>query len=186
MSDLAFAGPAACGVCTRPLPAEQQQRARCACGREVEVFRFRPWRAVAAGAAAATAGAACAYHAGNEPVASCQRCGSFICALCMTPVGAETYCTDCFSRLKGAGSLRLLDNRVPRPQWAALVLGWFAFLPALGVVAALGALWYAARAVRRRAELTQRERVLLPALGGALLALCGLGANALYFRDALR
>lgn len=186
MNDEVFAGPVACGVCTRPLPAEQEQRARCACGREVKVLRFRPWRTVPASAAPATAGAACAYHAGNEPVASCQRCGSFICALCVTPVGGQTYCTDCFSRLKGAGSLSTLDNRVPRPQWIALVLGWLAFFPLLGAVAGFAALWYAGRAVHRRAELTQRERVLAPALVGALLALCGLGANALYFRNVLR
>lgn len=186
MNDEVYAGPVACGVCARPLPAEAGQRARCGCGREVEVLRFRPWRAVLATAAAATAAAACAYHAGNEPVASCQRCGSFICALCVTPVGGQTYCTDCFSRLKGAGSLRPLDNRVPRPQWAALVLGWLAFFPLFGAVAALAALWYAGRAVGRRAELAQRERVLVPALGGALLAVCGLIANAIFFRDVLR
>jgi hypothetical protein len=47
----------------------------------------------------------CATHPGNAAVTTCQRCGSFICALCRIDVDNRTLCPVCFERLSSEGSL---------------------------------------------------------------------------------
>ena len=47
----------------------------------------------------------CANHARNAAVANCERCGSFICALCRIDVDSRTLCPACFERLTTEGTL---------------------------------------------------------------------------------
>lgn len=46
---------------------------------------------------------ACANHARNAAVTSCQRCGLFICALCEINVGQGSYCPSCYEHLRQTG-----------------------------------------------------------------------------------
>jgi len=54
---------------------------------------------------------ACANHARNAAVTSCQRCGLFICALCDMSVGSGSYCPACFDRLRAEGTLKGSSTR---------------------------------------------------------------------------
>lgn len=47
---------------------------------------------------------ACANHAGNAAVTSCQRCGLFICSLCDLDTGEGSYCPSCFERIRTGGA----------------------------------------------------------------------------------
>ena len=162
-----FAGPVPCAHCRRTLlPAgEDRPSVRCACGRTSRVFRFRPFRQAAVAAAAPSAGAPCAFHAGNQAASACTRCGSFLCELCVTPVQGKVYCTACFGRLKDAG-MTGLGNRFPRPHATALTLtiacllfcGW-----AIPIALPL-AVWQWIKAFRTREAILEREGSVYPAL----------------------
>jgi hypothetical protein len=189
-----YAGDVPCGRCSRPLPSEgppPEATARCSCGTEQRVLRFRPFRAPAAAPAPAgleADGTPCAYHAGNAASASCSRCGSFVCALCATPVAGATWCPACFERQRHQE--QGLRARLPTPHHAALALGLLSLLMvALAPLTAPLALWQAWRAWSTRAELEERDRgVVLRAVAGAVLALAGLGllgyATYAIFREA--
>lgn len=49
--------------------------------------------------------AACAKHERNAAVASCQRCGGFVCALCRIFTDRFVLCPGCFERGYAAGAL---------------------------------------------------------------------------------
>ena|SRR5687768_3260348 len=114
MSELpGYRGPG-CPHCRVPLPAEEQRTGAifCAhCWRPFEATAFAaPQRPVAPVAEVVAAGPeggnACANHAGNAAVTSCQRCGLFICSLCEMNVGTGPYCPSCFDRMRTQGSLQ--------------------------------------------------------------------------------
>lgn len=77
--------------------------------------------------------AACANHAGNAAVTSCQRCGLFICALCEMNTGNGTYCPSCYERAR----TETLQSGVRYRDYAGMavsgsVVGFFclgAFIP---------------------------------------------------------
>jgi hypothetical protein len=142
------------------------------CGVSSRVFLFHPFRSAGSrhGAAPVAAGTPCAYHAGNAATASCARCGSFLCNLCATPVGGQTYCTACFERLHTSGGLEALKNRFPRPHAVALAasLGTV-LLPILGLVLAPVVVWQGVLALKKRREIAVRESGLV-----AYLVLAGL------------
>jgi len=77
------------------------------CGGEFEAVRFDPVTAVVvvpqlAGVGPAEA-APCAWHARNQAVASCSRCGKFMCSLCKIDADGAGYCPSCFDRLSTEG-----------------------------------------------------------------------------------
>ena len=178
-----YAGRIVCAHCGRTLLPAGEERAtvRCACGRESRIFRFHPFRQAAVTAAAPSAGSPCAFHAGNQASASCTRCGSFLCELCVTPVQGKVYCTACFGRLKNAGTLGL-SNRYPRPHAVALSLS-IASLVTCAFAAPLAlplATWQWIKAYRTRNEILEREGSLYPALIAApIVSLLSLIAFAL-------
>jgi uncharacterized paraquat-inducible protein A len=47
----------------------------------------------------------CARHARNAAVASCERCGAFMCALCRIDADGKSLCAACFERLRASGEL---------------------------------------------------------------------------------
>lgn len=176
-----YAGPVPCGRCSVALDQQLGERARCVCGADVRVFRFAPFRERESGAPPALLGLVgadtpCAYHAGNAASEACRRCGSFICGLCALRVATGSYCPPCFERLRGAGELTVLSARQARPHAQALALGLLAnLLPFMGVLLAPVVFWLAVRALRRRAELGERERhVVLKAVVALLLGVLSL------------
>jgi len=86
---------------------------------------------IAAGPEGATA---CANHARNAAVTSCQRCGLLICALCDMNIGEGSFCPSCFERMRTEGSLKSTAKRyrdygmLARSAGILGVLASFAFL----------------------------------------------------------
>jgi len=78
------------------------------CRRSFEATAFTPvvrhLRVAEVATAGPTEANACANHARNAAVTSCQRCGLLICALCDMNVGSGSYCPSCFDRLRTEGS----------------------------------------------------------------------------------
>jgi hypothetical protein len=102
----------ACPRCEAALPAALSGARTQACGRcgkTFEIVRFDPVepRLVVAEVAAAgpEAGAPCARHARNQAMASCQRCGQFMCGLCRIDADGRSCCPPCFERLSSEGAL---------------------------------------------------------------------------------
>lgn len=98
-------------------------------------------------------GAACANHARNAAVASCQRCGLFICSLCDMNLGSGSYCPSCFERVRNEGTLAPAARRYKdftRMGSSAVVGGiliWFLCVP-LGALA----IYYGVKGIRQRRE----------------------------------
>jgi hypothetical protein len=47
----------------------------------------------------------CARHARNAAIASCERCGAFMCGLCKVDADGKSLCAACFERLRASGEL---------------------------------------------------------------------------------
>jgi hypothetical protein len=122
---------------------------------------------------------ACSLHDTQPAVAVCERCGDFICLLCLTPFEGRSYCVRCFELLWGRGEL---GNRINRKRFyedpgAALlgaVLTWLTvLLPFVSALPALGALVIAGLAIGRHSKtLTRSEWVMT--VSAAVLSLLGL------------
>jgi uncharacterized Zn finger protein (UPF0148 family) len=98
-----------CPHCSAPLEAAVLRHpgtVHCpSCMRAFEATSFQPREARHQAVQVVTetpdgTAAACANHAGNAAVTSCQRCGLFICALCEMNTGSGTYCPSCFERVR--------------------------------------------------------------------------------------
>jgi hypothetical protein len=184
-----YGGGVPCPVCRRPLAVASGASARCPCGREVQVWRFRPFRASRAPVTFLDgASAPCAYHAGNRAESACARCGSFLCGLCVTTVRRQTLCVSCFERMRAAGEDVTLKNRIPRPHVVALSLGVASMLlPVFAVFLVPLVAWQGRKALQDRARLSEREGgvVLLTVLGLAA-GVASLALLVLYLRAVIR
>ena len=97
-----------CPFCSAPLDATTLRAGaiRCPnCAKPFEATPFQPREARHQAVQVVTetpdgVAAACANHAGNAAVTSCQRCGLFICALCDMNTGQGSYCPSCFERVR--------------------------------------------------------------------------------------
>ena len=159
---LAYVGPQCprCGVFIAP-GALRSGTVTCeVCLRKFEATVFdapeRPREAavletvVVAGPAGANA---CANHARNAAVASCARCGLFICSLCDMNVGAGSYCPSCFDRVRTEGTLKPVATRYR--DWASIarltaiigLLFYFAY-PVVGGLAR----YFSIKGMRQRRE----------------------------------
>lgn len=97
--------------------------ANCGTAFETTAFSPREVRHTAVTAVTQTpdgVAAACANHAGNAAVSSCDRCGLFICALCELAVDEITYCPSCFDRMSAEGTL---EGTTRYRDYAAMALG---------------------------------------------------------------
>lgn len=79
------------------------------CGGSFDAVRFEPMKPSIAIPSVVGAGpetsAPCARHARNQAVASCARCGQFMCSLCRIDADGNAYCPPCFDRLSTEGSM---------------------------------------------------------------------------------
>lgn len=107
----------------------------------------------------ATAGAAaCAKHARNAAVASCERCGAFVCDFCRIEGDARSLCPACFDRLAASGELASARNLIRNDGAQALVYGIIALIfPFFGFFLAPWAIWSGLRG--RTAERKMNERL---------------------------
>jgi hypothetical protein len=128
------------------------------CRKTFEATAFRsPQRPVPAAQlvhALPESGSACAMHARNAAVASCQRCGLFICALCDMNVGSGSYCPACFDRLRSEDGLQSAARRYrdyTRMAGTSVIAGimmWFLAVP-FGALA----LYYGVKGFRQRRDM---------------------------------
>jgi hypothetical protein len=65
----------------------------------------------------------CARHARNAAVASCERCGAFMCGLCKVDTEGKSLCAACFERLRASGELESTTTRFRSLRTLGLHLG---------------------------------------------------------------
>jgi hypothetical protein len=128
------------------------------CSRVFEAMVFNPpqrrERIIEVAAAGPEGANACANHARNAAVTSCQRCGLLICSLCDMNLGEGSLCPSCFERIRTEGTSRAVVTRYR--DYTALARLWviagmliFFFSIPLGALAA----YHAGKGVKqRRAE----------------------------------
>lgn len=97
--------------------------------------------------------AACANHAGNAAVTSCQRCGLLICGLCDMNVGDGSYCPACFERVRDEGTSRMAVTRY-RDYAGIARLGVILSIigPCFAPAVAPATIWFARKGMDQRRE----------------------------------
>jgi hypothetical protein len=128
------------------------------CGREFEATAFTPpekrLRVLEVAVTGPEGAAACANHARNAAVTSCERCGLFICSLCEMNVGQGAMCPSCFERARSEGTLTGAAGRVrdfASMAKVSLLFGAIGFT-FFGVVLGPLGMFYAWKAIRQRRE----------------------------------
>lgn len=144
-----------------------------ACGKSFEATAFQPreLRIVAPELVGVgpEEGSACANHARNAAVASCQRCGIFICSLCEMNTGAGVYCPSCFDRARSDNSFHVGAKRYRNYTSMGVLcvisgtVLWFLCIPAGAL-----AIYYGVKDVRQRRE---RQHSIVPPVLVILLGL---------------
>lgn len=106
-------------------------------------------------------GVACARHAGNVAVASCSRCGVFMCSLCKIDIDGLELCPSCFDRLASEGALASTQTRIRDYRGMAFTLGVVGCLVYIfGLVTGPLTFYLVWRGFRQRRELGDRGGVL--------------------------
>lgn len=156
-------------------------------------FEYRPVTARTALTAAcapvqSTEEIACALHAGNLAMGSCERCGDFMCPLCAIEIEGRTYCTRCFDLLYQRGSFQIAQRAFTLPG-NALKLAMLSLpgmmLYGLGCVTAVASILMAVSALRQiglRPDLPGKSQALA-AIGIATVALLLVGACVLLIAN---
>jgi uncharacterized paraquat-inducible protein A len=176
MADVArYQGPQ-CPRCSETLLADwiQSGTMNCPmCGGTFEAMAFHPPAPVIHAAEQTglgpEGGTACANHARNEAVTSCQRCGLIICALCDMNIGTGSYCPACFDRVRAEGGLPTAARRY-RDFTAmgrlSLIAGFFLWF--MMVIFGALAVYFSIRGMKQRRELGR------PIVGPIVVLLFGL------------
>lgn len=188
----AYAGPS-CPHCRRALDVERLVSGvqHCPhCARRFEAVHFRPPAREHAvrelGASGPAEAASCAAHRRNAAVASCERCGIFMCGLCRTEADGRTLCAPCFERLAQEGALNSAQTTYRDylgQSWLASVLSFLVCFS--GVLLGPLGIYYAVMALRQMNEwgdVGGRARgVVALAVAVMAFALGGLSCVALFF-----
>lgn len=144
------------------------------CGRSFEATPFRaveqrhdPVHAVTAtpdGVAAA-----CANHARNAAVTSCQRCGLFICALCEMNLGDRSHCPSCFDRIRTEGTLQTRYRDYATMSVSAAVIGLLCMSLPIGPFV----IYWAYKGIRQRRNEGRGIAGMVTVLGFGILETVG-------------
>ena len=115
----AYRGPA-CPLCLEPLPYEEMSSGAQTCphcGRSFDAVSFSPPETKAVvprlGEEGPDGATGCVHHPRNAAVATCDRCGRFICELCRIGVDGKGFCPGCFERLSSEGAIESAVTRLP-------------------------------------------------------------------------
>jgi hypothetical protein len=143
------------------------------CGLPFDLASFQPPERAAQAAHPfdAAAGAPCSRHERNAAVASCERCGAFMCSLCRIDSDGMALCAACFARLGTAGELA--DTRLKYRHYNGMALQMSLLGVVFWVLAPLAgplAIFTALRGLKQSKRLGETLGV-----GGARVAI-GLGA----------
>jgi hypothetical protein len=130
---------------------------------------------------------ACARHERNAAVATCGRCGLFICSLCRISADGKILCPPCFDRMTAEGTLE--STRTSFRDYGgsarmACIVGFF-FWPLMAVFGA-ATLFYAIQGLKLKKELKEADGIvglyivlglgILEFVGGGLLLAALFGA----------
>jgi hypothetical protein len=131
----------------------------------------------------------CAQHEHQPAVAVCDRCGDFICLLCLTPFEGRGYCLRCFELLWGRGEFggrkhkwRVWEN--PTTAATLAIIAWMLVLgPFLALLPAISAIAVGVAALRRISLEPERQgqRIAIGSIIAGSLALLGSGFVTLLF-----
>jgi len=120
----------------------------------------------------------CALHEHQEAVAVCDRCGDFLCLLCLTPFEGRSYCLRCFDLLWERGEI---GSRKKRSRWyedptlalfGAIITWATCFIPVVSLIPAASAVTIAILALKQRGkDLRGGERAT--AIAAIVLAVLG-------------
>lgn len=150
-----YTGPQ-CPLCSTPLDTATIAAGLTTCPSCEGVFEATPFQAIVRthqavqGVTETPEGvtAACANHARNAAVTSCQRCGLFICSLCDMNLGHGSYCPSCFERVRNEGPLQARYRDYATLSVSGAVIGllctWW-FVPVGPFV-----IYWAARGIKQR------------------------------------
>jgi hypothetical protein len=124
-------------------------------------------------------GVPCARHAGNAAVASCSRCGVYMCTLCRIEIDGLELCPACFDRLSNEGALVSAQTRIRDYRGMAITLGIVGcFMYVFGFITGPATFYLAWRGFKQRRELGDRGGVLslivAVLLGLAQIAVVGI------------
>lgn len=124
----------------------------------------------------------CALHEHRDAVAVCERCGDFVCLLCLTPFEGRSYCLRCFDLLWERGEIASSRRRPPWHQDPHLALvgaivSWvICFIPFISLLPAAGSVIIASLALsRRKKELKTGERAI--AIAAIVLSVIAVGVS---------
>jgi hypothetical protein len=154
-----YEGPS-CPHCRAPLELDavlDGSQECTSCFRGFEAVRFQPavrrQRVAEVGAGGPDEAASCAAHRRNAAVASCERCGIFMCTLCRTECDGMTICAPCFERLAQQGALHSAATEYRNYVGMAWLCGLLGILPCLvGLVTGPVAIYCAMRGLRQMGE----------------------------------
>ena len=147
-----YTGPQ-CPLCNAPLDPNALRAGTMdcpSCNRSFEATPFQPadFRHEAVPVVTETpdgVAAACANHARNAAVTSCQRCGLFVCALCEMNVGNASYCPSCFDRVRTEGTLQERYRDYASMAVSGVIVGFLCYF-----IPAPFAIYWAAKGIGQR------------------------------------
>jgi hypothetical protein len=164
------------------------------CQGSYEAVRFDPIKPVVAvpqlAGVGPTEAAPCARHARNQAVASCARCGQFMCSLCKIDAAASAYCPPCFDRLSTEGSIPGGAMRVKNfgGLAAACLLGSWFMMFVSPITGSLG-IYFSVQGLKDKKARNEKDGVvrlyflmafnILAVLGGLSFLALMLGAFAM-------
>jgi hypothetical protein len=160
-------GGTACPRCKGPLPHERLRSGLqdCpSCRGSFEAVRFDPVQPLVsvpqlAGVGLETA-SPCARHARNQAVASCTRCGQFMCALCRIDAEGGAYCPGCFDRLSNEGLIPGGAIRIKNyAGYASACVLVNAFIPCAGVIASPIGIYFCVKALGDKKKRNETDGV---------------------------
>lgn len=141
-----------CPNCRAVLPESLPWPSRCdQCGAKIAVLDFDPPAMVVDEAQAAMPDdVPCAFHPNKKAVAICAGTGSYICALCVVPIGDKTYSTEFINAggLAEIGKADAFERTLKRPDLASCTTSVLALVLScmmIGPVLLPFAIWYATR-----------------------------------------
>jgi hypothetical protein len=178
-----YAGPA-CPRCGAEVDASRMVAGEQLCPRCNRSYLATPFTPPAPGrprveslAEAGPGGAVpCGRHAGNAAVASCGRCGVFMCALCRIEAESismtlQELCPACFDRLSAEGLLWASPSRILDYRGLSLSLGFLGLLFSVGVITGPITLYLVHRGVQQKRRMQERDGTWTFLVAGLLGAL---------------
>lgn len=144
---------------------------------------YPPWETATAGpsppAYALPVLGNCSLHTHSPAYATCERCGDFTCALCVTAFEGRNYCVRCFELMWQRGTLEASRFSESKTAFVFGVLSLFlGFVPFYGVIPCLVACGLGISALRRIAaqpDLPGKKQATMGLVMGAVGLLCGIG-----------